>query len=492
MQREETSHILAIISDQGVVRNLKDMLQGTGFGLDVAPNPETGLQLAEELIPDAILLDFDLDGDPLGACRRLRGNKVLKGLPILMLCDYEDRDSRALGLSAGVDDFISKPLDGIELIARLRTITRLNAKRLLVTDLTRFKWMASHAADGYLLLDMSGVIHYANENACALLNLSSDYFGLPFVATVEYRFNAEPEDAWANWSNDPVPLFLIQPESPTARAAWVMVDALDTMLGAEHHRVVHLKDVTERMAIYQDMRHFHTVVAHKLRTPMSVMFSNLSIIKNKMEMLSSDEIKDYVASSIDNAYRLVDQIRQILSFIDAPLALNTGEPVTLEHLPEIVNGLCQELKLEKIELSVPGELRESKLALTREALEMILYELLDNARKFHPARDPSIEISLLQAKTGYITMHVTDDGLTLSPEQLSWAWLPYVQGEKDFTGELAGMGLGFPMVATLIWKAGGDIWLRNRHDGPGVIVELKIPLESTAREFDRPAAPYPG
>jgi len=48
------------------------------------------------------------------------------------------------------------------------------------------------------------------------------------------------------------------------------------------------------------------------------------------------------------------------------------------------------------------------------------------------------------------------------------------------------------MVATLVWKAGGDLWLRNRPDGPGVIIELKIPLESTARKFERSAAPYSG
>ena len=158
----------------------------------------------------------------------------------------------------------------------------------------------------------------------------------------------------------------------------------------------------------------------------------------------------------------------------------------------MVNQLCQELKLEYVDISLPKELRESKLALTQEALEMILHELFENARKFHPERDPRIEISVAQTKTGYINVRVTDDGLTLSPEQLSWAWLPYVQGEKDFTGELPGMGIGFPMVATLTWKAGGELWLRNRNDGPGVIVELKIPLESTARGFERPTAPYSG
>jgi nitrogen fixation/metabolism regulation signal transduction histidine kinase len=68
--------------------------------------------------------------------------------------------------------------------------------------------------------------------------------------------------------------------------------------------------------------------------------------------------------------------------------------------------------------------------------------------------------------------------------------LPYFQGEKDFTGELSGLGLGFPMVATLLWKVGGDLSLRNRPDSPGVVVELKIPLESTARQVERSATQF--
>jgi hypothetical protein len=46
------------------------------------------------------------------------------------------------------------------------------------------------------------------------------------------------------------------------------------------------------------------------------------------------------------------------------------------------------------------------------------------------------------------------------------------------------------MVATLIWKSGGAINLRNRSDGAGVIIDLKIPLESTMRKVERSAAPY--
>jgi two-component system cell cycle response regulator len=490
MPRKETSLILAIIPSQSVVRNLKELLQGTTFKLETAPTLETGTQMDEEMLPDAILLDMDPEGSSLRICRHLRTKRVLQGMPIVMLCDYKDRDSRVLGISAGVDDFINKPFDGIELLSRLRMITRLNAQRLMVTDLTRFTWMASHAADGYLLLDTSGVIHYANENANLLLNLPEEYIGLPFVAVVEHRFTAEPEDAWANWINEPSPLFLLQPETPTARAAWVMVDALDTMLGVEYHRIVRLKDVTERMSIYQDMRRFHTVVAHKLRTPVSILVSSLALLKSRFDQLSGDEVKELVRSSITGVDRLSTYVQEILTYIDAPLALNLGEPVALEKISEMVRNISEPLNLTEVGISLPEHLTSTVVALTYDALEIILYELLANARKFHPEKNPAVEVSIEQVDEDYMRIRVMDDGQTLSAEQLSWAWLPYVQGEKEFTGELPGMGLGFPMVATLVWKAGGDLWLRNRPDGPGVIVELKIPLESTTRKFERPAKPY--
>jgi DNA-binding response OmpR family regulator/anti-sigma regulatory factor (Ser/Thr protein kinase) len=492
MPREDMSMILAMISDQNLTRELNKLLLGSSFELHVAPTAHTGLQMAEELLPDAILVDIDLDGSGLDICRRLRANRMLRGLPILLLCSSNDHDARALGLAAGADDFISKPFDAIELLARLRTVIRLNAKRLMVTDLARFNWMASHAEGGYVLLDKSGAIHYANENAQVLLNLPEDYLGLPFIAVVEHRFKPEPHEAWSNWINEPVPLFLIQPETPTARVVWVMLDALDTSLGAEQHRIVHLKDVTERMSIYQDMRRFHTVVAHKLRTPISMLVSSVALIKSRLDQLSTEELKELVRSSLKGIDRLASQVQEILTYIDAPLALNVSEPVALEVLPKIVRTICEPLRMRDVVVSVPDKLRSKVVALTHDALEIILYELLLNARKFHPDKNPTVEIAVEEIDEDYIRVRVADDGQTLSIEQLSWAWLPYMQGEKDFTGELPGMGLGFPMVATLLWKVGGGIQLRNRHNGPGVIVEMKVPLESTVRRFERSAAPYPG
>ena len=203
--KNEKPLILAIISAQNTINMLDKLLKDTDFEFKLALTAEDGLKKAEDLLPDIIILDNELLGDAFTTCRQLRLNKVLQGMPILMLGDRGDSDTRVMGFSAGVDDYISKPFDEIELISRLRTITRLNPKQVMIADLKRFTWMTDHALDGYLLLDKSGVIHHANAQAQILLNLPEVYLGLPFVAVVDHRFNAEPEEAWVNWTNEPSP-----------------------------------------------------------------------------------------------------------------------------------------------------------------------------------------------------------------------------------------------------------------------------------------------
>ena len=491
MAEKFNAQILAIVADENTRRNLGQILAGTNFTPQFAKSAEEGLQKAVELLPNVILLDIDPNQlNSYETCRRIRANRLLEGIPIVMLSDRENRDLRAAGLNAGADDFLEKPFDGLELMARLRSLARLNSRGYLTNDLTRFTWIVEHAHEGYLLLDKSGNIHYANERALNLLNMADDYFGLPFVNAVEHLYSPEPAETWRHWLAEPDSCFLVQPESPTARAVWVVLEALDTPFGPDLYRIVRLRDVTERMSIYQDMRKFHTVIAHKLRTPMSMMMTSMAIIKSQLDSLTLEELRKMLGSAIKGTDRLATEIRSILTYIDAPLALNVGRPARLTILPDLLTSLCQELALKPVTFSCPDELREAEIGLTPDALEMILHELLENSRKFHPTQTPKIEISVGQTQAGYIQIRVADDGLTLSIEQQKWTWLPYFQSEKDFTGEIPGLGLGFPMVATLIWKAGGSLRLLNRFGQPGVIVDLNIPLESTTRKQERSATPF--
>jgi signal transduction histidine kinase len=490
MTDKNRATVLLITSAQSSQLAFKEILDGTGFKLDSASSAEEGVHKAIELLPSIIIIETSPNTNGFETCRRLRASRVLEGIPIVMLVEREETDTRAVGLSAGADDFLDKPLDGLQILARLRSLSRFNRERYLLADLTRFSWMVEHAHEGYLMLDRSGAIHYANDRAINLLNMPEDFFGLPFVNVVERQYLPKPTETWQSWLEDPAPCFLIQPESPTARAVWVVLEALEPPAGVEYMRLTRLRDVTERMAIYQDMRRFHTVVAHKLRTPMSMLMMSMSIIKSQLDVLTPEEIKNMLDSAIKGTDRLAEEIRSILTYIDAPLALNLGAPMTLKELPEMVKTSCEVLHLANIMFSMPENLQPITLAMTPFAMEMILHELFENSRKFHPTHEPQIEVSVGQTEPDFIHLRLSDNGLTLSVEQLEWAWLPYFQGEKDFTGELPGLGLGFPMVATLVWKAGGTINLRNRLNSPGVVVDIRIPLESTMRKMERSAAPY--
>jgi K+-sensing histidine kinase KdpD len=81
-----------------------------------------------------------------------------------------------------------------------------------------------------------------------------------------------------------------------------------------------------------------------------------------------------------------------------------------------------------------------------------------------------------------LCLQIGDDGVTLSPDQLAKIWLPHYQAERSFTGQVPGIGLGLSMVASLVWSVDGTCRAYNREGGPGVIVELVLPIMDKDQE----------
>jgi putative two-component system response regulator len=125
---------ILIVDDEPVARMvIKQLLINEPYTLYFAESGIEGIARAIELQPDLILLDVmmpNLDG--FAVCRQLRANDLLRDIPILLITSLDDRDSRLAGLKAGADDFISKPFDSLELLARLQSTTRLNRYRRIV------------------------------------------------------------------------------------------------------------------------------------------------------------------------------------------------------------------------------------------------------------------------------------------------------------------------------------------------------------------------
>jgi signal transduction histidine kinase len=138
--------IVLIVDDDPTAREaLIAMLEGEGYDLQQAKDGIQALQLLKQLQPDLIVLDVMMPAmDGFEVCRRIRATPSLAEVPIILLTALDDRDSLLRGIEAGADDFLSKPPDRRELVARVRTITRLNRYRTLVEQRENIRRMAEH------------------------------------------------------------------------------------------------------------------------------------------------------------------------------------------------------------------------------------------------------------------------------------------------------------------------------------------------------------
>ncbi len=121
------TRILVIDDDQKLGELLKSYLAKFGMETTIASRPEEGLSLVKRLEPDLVILDIMLPGkDGFEVCREIRkGSKV----PVIMLTARGEVTDRVVGLEIGADDYLGKPFEPRELVARIQSVLRRGEAR---------------------------------------------------------------------------------------------------------------------------------------------------------------------------------------------------------------------------------------------------------------------------------------------------------------------------------------------------------------------------
>jgi len=114
--------VLIIDDDEKLVDLVREYLEPHGFDTTAAHDGETGLETLGRLEPDLLILDVMLPGlDGFEVCRRARATS---SVPILMLTARGEETDRIVGLELGADDYLPKPFNPRELLARIKAILR--------------------------------------------------------------------------------------------------------------------------------------------------------------------------------------------------------------------------------------------------------------------------------------------------------------------------------------------------------------------------------
>jgi DNA-binding response OmpR family regulator len=123
---DHPARILIVDDDENSRQLLQVMLSREGFELQAAAGGEEALALVARQPPDLILLDVTMPGmDGYKVAARIKGDLHIQSIPIILITALDSRNARMLGLGAGADDFLGKPVDRAELCVRVRHLLSL-------------------------------------------------------------------------------------------------------------------------------------------------------------------------------------------------------------------------------------------------------------------------------------------------------------------------------------------------------------------------------
>ena len=117
----DTKKILIVDDEQDIVETLKFMLEAQGYVCFCAYDGETGLNMAKELLPDLMILDVmmpKINGYKIS--RLLKYDTKYKDIPIIMVTARSQDDDRAIGEETGVNEYITKPFELDDVIAKVK------------------------------------------------------------------------------------------------------------------------------------------------------------------------------------------------------------------------------------------------------------------------------------------------------------------------------------------------------------------------------------
>jgi two-component system phosphate regulon response regulator OmpR len=165
-----TPRLLLIDDDARLTTMVVDYLQANGYEVTTAGTLAAGREQLKQHTYDALLLDLMLpDGDGLDLTRELRADARTRRLPLLMLTARGEPPDRIVGLEIGADDYLPKPFEPRELLARVKALLRRSAAPMGDDEVMRF---------GRLEIDLGARQARLDGKAC---DLTSHQFDLLVV-----------------------------------------------------------------------------------------------------------------------------------------------------------------------------------------------------------------------------------------------------------------------------------------------------------------------
>jgi two-component system cell cycle sensor histidine kinase/response regulator CckA len=490
---------ILIVDDERHNRNLLEvMLQPEGFVLLTAASGEEALAMVAKDPPDLILLDIMMPGmDGYQVATVIKATASTRNIPIIIVTALDDRNSRMHGLSAGAEDFLTKPINRSELCVRVRNLLRLKAygdyhdkyATMLEDE------VGSHAADlveserlyqstfdaapvGIVHVGLDGKWLRVNQRLSDLLGYSCEELESGVVQklmeTEEVDGEAESLREMAAGTADH---HVVEEKRYPRRSGGFVWARLSMSVhrdteGHAQHFIFVIEDITERRTLEAHVRQSNKMDAiGRLASGVAHDFNNLlTVILGFAEVVAQDSaVADKhgqeLGEIIKAARSAAGLTKQLLAFSRQQVLV--AEPLDVNGLITDMTGMLGRLIGEHIEVVLDLAPDLSMAIADRGQLEQVVMNLVVNARDAMPGGGKLIiettEVELENSafhdedivRGRYVMLAITDTGSGMTRETQQRVFEPFYTTKETGTGT----GLGLSTTYGIVKQSKGYIWV---------------------------------
>jgi len=534
--------MLAALPDRGLVWIVEDSpLEAEMARRALSPSQEVEIftdgsvvleRLAGGTVPDVIVVDWQLPGiSGLEVCRIVRVTHDAMRLPILMLTGQAGKEDVVEALGNGANDYVVKPYDMAEVIARVGTLVRTS--RLQRAQVRRAQQLSLAADIGEAItkgrnlsevakrcvealsihLDAPAAQVWARRaGKLELLASSTAGEGIP-----EHLINDVADQQKTVATDEPSSLEALRACEPAIRGfAALPLVVRDELLGViafcsrsaigdarptlvtiadllalgiararadEERAVAHERERNTRAeaeAANRSKDEFLAMVSHELRTPLNAITGWTGmLLEGTLEAARTQRTLETIERNARSQVQLIDDLLDISRIVSGKLRVSVGKV----DVPSIAELALESVRLaaEAKALTLEAHIEPTAGQITGDAdrVQQIIWNLLSNAIKFTP-KGGRVQLHV-QRSDGGIEIAVQDSGQGIDPAFLPHVFERFKQADGTIMRSKGGLGLGLAIVKHLVELHGGTIAVTSEGVGKGASFAAVLPRYTEAR-----------
>lgn len=473
------------MDDEPLNLKLLSVLLEPNYDVITALTGQAALDILEHESPDLIILDImmpDIDGYEV--CERIRSVKRTQLTPIIMITALSRKEDRIKGIKAGADEFLSKPIDYLEVETRVKTLIEKSIlHRSIIYERNKSQRYLDISGCMMVALSIDSKIELVNRKCCEVLGyaekelLDKDWFNLLVPAESRTQVKQKFTESMAHNPKvvEELEYPIVTKEGDQRLISWKSsfvkdIDGnIESILSSgnditEERRIQNvLKEHSKDLEFSNNLKDLlFDVMKHDLLTPADSVATFVDSLLEIEDNSYKEQMLQTIKKTVEN---IEEKIKEISKYtrMNSHRDLDTSKQNISEMLTDLVDFFGFEMMIKNIEIKT--NYGGTYNAYLNEAVKDIFSNLISNSI-MRSSADSVVSINITDAGSSW-KVEFADSGLKTSANSLD-------SGNGGESVEFEGGNQGFSIIKRVIELYGGDIGVIDNPEGTGLVFWISL------------------